>query len=1047
MTTPKKNKAANTKKEKSPPDSSLNERLQDGDGISASIKTPADSDASEKVNKTAEGERSSAEKVSLKAGETDGQVGPDSPGSATAEERTVEGSPVGFPVVGIGASAGGLEAMTDLLQNLPAHPETAMIFIQHLDPRYRSSLVEILGRTSQISVREAEDGMKVEKGCLYVIPADRDLAMMNGKLQLMNRPEGPARHLPIDHFFRSLAEDQAGNAIGVILSGTGSDGALGLRAINAGGGITLVQEPSESKYNGMPAASIATGHVDMVLPTKQIAAELARIARQPHANRLVVDRRETPPTAAQQDLDKVFMMVRRVAGVDFSQYKRSSVERRLSRRMLLHRIESLKIYVKYLQQNPSEISALFEDLLINVTSFFREPTAFQMLRETVFPRILVDQPHDAPIRIWVPACSTGEEAYSIALSLLEHLGEDEPRRSIQIFATDVSPTSIEKARLGKYTENIAGEVSAERLQKYFVKIDNGYQVRKSVRDLCVFAIQNLAKDPPFSRLDLISCRNVLIYMDAVLQKRIIPVFHYALRPNGFLLLGASETVGDFNELFTMMDRKNKIYLRKPGVVRVPIEFSPIDAEVAEAATKADTALPRMTDIDKELHRIISHRFGPNGVLINDQLDIERFFGQTGRFFEPSPGTASLNLLKIIRPGIGVDLRTLIQEAKTTRKGVRKEGLRMRFDGSVLNVNLEVLPVGVSHFLLSFEEVVPAPPKEKSRSVKQSSESLEELEGLRMELAATKESLQAIIEEHEATNEELRAANEEIQSSNEELQSTNEELTTAKEELQSTNEELTTLNEEQENRNVELREALNDLSNLLNSVSIPLLILDNDLRIRRFAPSQGDSIFKLIAGDCGRPLNEMRLGFLNFDMDKLERDVREVIRTLNVYEAQVQTQDGHWYSMRIRPYRTSDDRINGAVVALFDVTALRKVESYLRAEKKFTESVMAAIHEPVLVMDRHSRVISANAAFYEMFQVTPRLTEGYSLFEADNRRWDVPAMREFLAQITETGPRNYLLENHFPGVGNKKLSLNAMRIEQSDEKGPLIFVAFKEVAEK
>lgn len=975
------------------------------------------------------------------------------PRAASAEEPTrEEGQPVRFPVVGIGASAGGLEAVVELLQNLPSDLQMALIFVQHLDPRYRSNLVEILARSVNIPVHEAADGIPVEKGCLYVIPADRDLAVMHGKVQLMSRPEGLARHLPIDFFFRSLAEDQGANAVGVILSGTGSDGASGLRAIKAESGITMVQEPSEAKYNGMPAAAVATGHVDLVLPAKRIAEELARISKRPRAGRTAVDRRDAPAGAEQQDLEKVFMLVRRATGVDFSLYKRTSVERRLSRRMLLHRIESLKTYVKYLQQNSAEVSALFEDLLINVTSFFREPTAFQALKETAFPRILAVQPADAPIRIWVPACSTGEEAYSIAITLLESLGDDSSRRPIQVFATDVSPTSIEKARLGNYPENIAGEVSAERLQKYFVKTDNGYQVRKTIRDLCVFAIQNLAKDPPFSRLDLISCRNVLIYMDAPLQKRIIPVFHYALRSHGFLLLGASETVGDFVDLFTLIERKQKLYARKPGAARVPIEFSPIESGAAEIQAKGETiAVSRPLDLDKEVTRIISHRFGPNGVLINQHMEIERFFGQTGRFIEPTPGVASLSLLKIVRPNLGADVRTMIQTAKTQNKPVRKEGLRMRHNGSLMMITVEVIPVGASHFLLAFEESPPAgaiAAKGKTAGRPASRETQEENEVLRAELATTKENLQAIIEEHEATNEELRAANEEIQSSNEELQSTNEEMTTAKEELQSTNEELTTLNEELENRNAELRQALSDLNNLLASVSIPLLILDNDLCIRCFAPPS-ESIFRLIPSDCGRPIGELRLGLQHLDMEKLERDVRQVIRTLDVYEEQVQTQDGHWYAMRIRPYRTSDDRINGAVVALFDVTERRQTEAQLRNSRRFAENLLATVHEPVLVMDQEFRVISANTAFYETFQVTPRHTEGHPVFQLGNGQWDIPSLRSLLTEILakESRAHDCRMELDLSGVGHKTLLVNASRFDQDGEPAQVIVVTFQEVADE
>jgi two-component system, chemotaxis family, CheB/CheR fusion protein len=934
---------------------------------------------------------------------------PRSPSVVLAEEPRSgkEEFNLGFPVAGIGASAGGLEAMIELLENLPEQLDMAIVFVQHLDPRHHSNLVEILSRAVKLPVAEARDGVLLEKGHIYVIPADRELALMHGRLQLMSRPEGPAKHLPIDFFFRSLAEDQNGNSIGVILSGTGSDGALGMRAIKAEGGIALVQDPALAKFGGMPAAAVATGNVDLILPPAAIAEELVRLSRQSplsDISKVIPPNRESE---AEADLHKVFMLVRRYSGVDFSFYKRTTVDRRLSRRMLLHRIDSLKTYVRFLQQNPLEVRALFDDLLINVTSFFRDAGAYQALKDLVFPHLVEDQQADSPLRVWVPACATGEEAYSIAIAYLEYLGEDEANRQIQIFATDVSQTSIEKARQGIYPENICGEVSAERLQRFFVKTADGYQVNKKVRDLCVFANQNLTKDPPFSHLGLISCRNALIYMDSVLQRRILPILHYALRPSGYLMLGVSETIGEWAELFSLVDKKYKIYFRRSTSAKVPIEFSSPDTLPLESPMPPPLPIVKPLDLEKEVNRLILARYGPCGVVVNEQLDIVRFHGQTGRFLDPTPGAASLNLLKIVRPGLGVDLRTLIQKVKSAHVAARREGLRVQFNGSLLTVNVEVAPVGAEYYLVTFQEspashgAEPAP-KGKVKNKEKTSSALErEIDQLQADLSVTKESLQAIIEEHEATNEELRAANEEIQSSNEELQSTNEELTTAKEELQSTNEELTTLNEELENRNFELQVALSDMNNLLASVNVPVLILDNDLRIRNFAPT-ADSLFHVIPADCGRPIGELRLGIRQLSIEELEQQVRQVIRNLNAHEEQVQAQDGRWYSLRIRPYRTADNKINGAVLALFDITDRKQIESQLIDSRLLAENLLSTIHEPVIALDESMRVMSANAAFYDAFQVTPRHTEGHVLFDIGNGRWNVPALRSMLEDVASKG---------------------------------------------
>ncbi|MHC4789656.1 MAG: CheR family methyltransferase, partial [Planctomycetota bacterium] len=690
-----------------------------------------------------------------------------------------------------------------------------------------------------------------------------DIAVFHGVLNLMTRPQVRRPHMPIDYFLRSLAEDRHDRAVGIILSGTGSDGAMGLRAIKAAGGIAIAQDESSAAYEGMPRSAIAAGHVDFVLPPKEIAGELVRISRHPavarRARRAPVPE---PEEAAAEPLQKIFILLRNETGVDFTHYKQSTVQRRITRRMVLHKVKKLEHYVRYLQQTPAELHALYEDMLINVTGFFREPEAFEALKKTVFPSIADERASDTPIRIWVPGCSTGEEVYSIAICLLEYLGEQRSGLRIQIFATDISDVAIETARAGAYPANIAADVSARRLRRFFSQTDSGYQINKSVRDICIFARQNVTKDPPFGKIDLVSCRNLLIYLGPVLQNRTIPILHYALNPTGFLLLGASETIGRFSDLFTLADRKSKIYRKKAVVSRLPVDLGPphlIPRAEAPGPQPARRAAWGPIELQKEADRIVLEKFGPSGVVIDSQMEIIQFRGHTGHYLEPAPGEAALNLMRMARPGMLLDLRAAIHEARQQKAPVRREGLRIQHNGGLLLVNFDVIPIGPpqakgNHLLILFEEAASSAPAAEAAGAagaraaggkkaaaakpargRKRAATEQEARRLEEELAATKRMFQATIEEHEATTEELRAANEEIQSSNEELQSTNEELETAKEELQSANEELTTLNDELENRNLELARAADDLNNLLNSVNIPIVMLGTDLHIRSTTP--------------------------------------------------------------------------------------------------------------------------------------------------------------------------------------------------------------------
>ena len=906
-----------------------------------------------------------------------------------------------YPIVGVGASAGGFEAFRELLKSLPSDTGLALVLVQHLDPGHESLLAKLLSKATTMPVAEVEEGMTVESNHVYVIPPNKTMGISKGRLHLIARGEPAAKHLPIDYFLGSLAEDRGNRAIGVILSGTASDGTMGLKAIKAEGGITFAQDIRSAKYDGMPRSAIAAGCVDFVLSPEGIASELARIGRHPYLGL-------EPPAHAEEgddELHKIFLVLQKATGVNFTYYKYSTIKRRIARRMLLHKLESLRQYLQFLHDNPAEPSALCEDILIHVTGFFREPEAFEALAERIFPKILDKKPPGESIRVWVPGCSTGEETYSIAMVLLECLGDRVSNTPIQIFGTDISEVSIEKARAGVYRESSLAEVSPERLRRFFVKVDGGFQIAKSLREMCVFARQDLAQDPPFSRLDLISCRNVLIYMGPVLHKKVMAAFHYALKPTGFLMLGRSESMSGFTELFTVLDREHKIWSARPAEPSRRVGLSSAggyDKAIGAATMKAETQ-PRF-DAQKEADRFVLSQYGPAGLIANENLQILHFRGNSSSYLSPSPGEASLGLLRMVRPEFAVELRSAIQRAKKQEIAVRKEDIRVQRDGQPWDVCLEVVPLkgdlGERFFLVLFHETPAREPASPPTSVREPGKSkLLEDARLRMELQTTKANLQSIIQEQEAVNEELKSANEEALSSNEELQSTNEELETAKEELQSTNEELVTVNEQLQNRNTELGQLNDDLTNLLSSVNIPILMLSGDWRIRRFTP-QAEKLLNLLPGDVGRPIGHVRP---NIEIPDLAGLVAEVLDTVSVREREVQDVEGRWYSLRIRPYRTMDNKIDGAVMIFIDINEARRVHLELQREQGFTAAVLESAAALVIVTDLEGLIVRLNLACQRL--------SGYSFEEVKGKPvWDVlappeeiEAVKQMYRELSESRP--------------------------------------------
>jgi two-component system CheB/CheR fusion protein len=820
-------------------------------------------------------------------------------------------TPMDFPIVAVGASAGGLEAFLALLPGIPADGGFAFVFVLHQE-EHRDHLREVIARATNLRVVTVEDGMEVEINHVYLVPSTADATISNGVLSLA---QGRKRALPIDFFFRSLADDQGERAMGVILSGAASDGSLGIKAIKAQGGITFAQDGS-ARFPQMPEAAIASGAVDFVMPPDAIARELLGLSRQTAST---VGRARLP----EADLKQVFRLLQQAHDVDFTHYKPSTVERRIRRRMAVHKASSLSEYVSLLREDPDETEQLYGEILIRVTGFFRDPEVFEVLRRDAAPELLRSRDNTSPVRIWVPGCATGEEVYSLAILMHEVSGELGVNCPVQIFGTDVSEVAVDRSRLGVYPETIAAEVSPERLRRFFTRTEGGYRISKAIRDCCVFARQNVTKDPPFSRLDLVSCRNVMIYLGAVLQRKVMSIFHYSLRPNGYLLLGSSETIGSFGDLFSVVDRKHKIYRKRAAASRLSVDFEPSAPRERAERVRMEEEIVSPVNVFREADRVMLSRYSPPGVLINENMEVLQFRGRTSLFLEPPSGAASFNVLKMAREGLLAELRAAIHASRKKDEPVRREGIRVKTNGSSTLVSLEVIPFATStkerYQIILFEEALPDPATGKRRRSKVPEEESRGLARLKRELEATREYLQSIIEEQEAMNEELRSANEEIQSSNEELQSTNEELETAKEELQSSNEELTTLNEELENRNEELAEANNDLINLLGSVDLPILMLDSQLRIRRFNGG-AQRVFNLIVGDVGRPLDDLKLAL---DVNDLRELIIGVIDELEVREREVQDRAGRNYMLRIRPYRTMENKIDGAVLVLIDIDHLKR----------------------------------------------------------------------------------------------------------------------------
>ncbi|WP_295621732.1 CheR family methyltransferase [Chamaesiphon sp. GL140_3_metabinner_50] len=982
-------------------------------------------------------------------------------------------APAQFPIVGIAGSAGGLEAFTELLSHIPIDTGMAFVLILHLSPDRESFLAEILTRATEMQVTQVREGMVVEPNRVYVIPPNTQMKLVRGKFHLSPREKVFGRYMPGDAFLTSLATDRGNRGIAVVLSGGDGDGTLGLTAIKVAGGVTFAQCEDTARFDSMPTSAIATGNVDFVLSPEQIAVELVDIGRNPLSMlpQLLITADEREMGASQTALMTIFALLRANTGVDFSYYKPKTLDRRIQRRMLLCKLQRLEDYVVYLEAHPTEVKVLYEEILIHVTSFFRDPLAFELLKTRVFPDITANKSIELPVRIWVAGCSTGEEVYSIAICLLEFLSERNLQVSVQIFATDISEPAIDTARAGIYAEDRLMDVSPERRRRFFYPVESGYHISKTVRELCVFARQDLNSDPPFSNVDLISCRNVMIYLGDMLQQRIIPIFHYSLNDTGFLLLGTSESMGRYIDLFNIVDKKHRVFAKNPMANRQPLLFTPNnfssvrmsrqDRGINEQSFSDRQVLPTVAsnfNLQGKIDRLIVDRYTPIGVVIDDKMQVLQLRGEVDRYLKLVSGIANLNLFNLVRSGFATELRTAIAQAQQQNIPITKIGLRVNDKDRLSSFNLQVIPfklppIEESHFLVLFEDVPPIDlgNNESSSGILPQGDVERDNIRLRQELTtaldehrATQEYLRALVQDREYSNQDLKVANEEILSSNEELQSTNEELETAKEEIQATNEELHTTNDELRCRNTELDLVNNDLTNLLSNINIPILMLTSDMQIRRFTP-MAQRLFNFISTDTGRPLSDITT---KLNLQDLEPLIVEVLETLNGKEIEVQTIEGTWYSLRIRPYRTTENRIDGVVIVLLDIDALKRSAANIAAARNYAEEIVETMQVPLLVIESDLRVNTANRAFCDTFEVSQLDTANSTILELGNGQWDIPGLRSILEEMFTTDRllQNFEVTHTFERIGQKTMLLNAVKIITAEDTNRIL-LSIEDITER
>ncbi len=917
-----------------------------------------------------------------------------------------------FPVVGIGASAGGLEAMSTLFDNVTDAPGVAFVVVPHQHPGYVSLLPELIGRHTSLPTVEAVDGMKLAPDHVYVAPSTARIAVVNGTVRLFSRATDHAFELPIDFFLRSLASDLQERAIAVLLSGTGSDGTLGAKEIKAEGGMVLAQDANSAEHPGMPQSVIDAGFADHVLAPGEMMNTILNYAERAHAGKLA------PGKLRDRDLRKILGLLRERTGRDFTAYKPSTIRRRIERRIAVHQLAGGDAYLHVLESTAHEVGKLFKDLLIGVTSFFRDPDVWRAVADEGLEPMLRSWPPGRALRAWVPGCSSGEEAYTIAMLVTEVAGRLGRKVDMQVFATDLDAEAIEVARRGIYPSGIAADVSPQRRERFFQIEDDRFRVRPEIRDRVVFAPHDILSDPPFTRLDLLSCRNVLIYMEQALQERLLPMFHYTLSDDGLLLLGTSETIGRFSSIFEPVNPRARLFRRTGGPTpgRALGDFRTGRAGGPIPAGQTPTTPGQ--NIGDTVERLLAARYLPPSIVVNEHGDIVHIYGRTGLYLEPAPGRPSHNAFAMARPGLRLALTAVVRQALAQRTPVTQAGVEVKTNGEYSRVNLsaEALahPSSVRGLVLvTFAPVPPLPVTAPPDGTPETS--AERVQALEQEVQFSHEHLQRTIEE-------LESSNEELQSMNEELQSANEELETSKEEMHSLNEELQTVNAELQQKVTALAQVNDDMTNLLNSTEIATIFLDRELRIKRFTrPAR--SLIHLIDSDIGRPIGDLASTLAH---DNLLEDALTVLRTLAPLEAEVQTKDGHDYLMRILPYRTTENVIDGLVVTFMDTSELTAA----KASSALARSIVSTVRHPLLVLDSALRIVSANPAFCATFRLQRNHVEGCLLYEIGNWSWDLPELRRLLEQILPHAKvlEDFGIDHSFPGVGPQHLVINAQQLQ-------------------
>ena len=953
-----------------------------------------------------------------------------------------------FYVVGIGASAGGLEALERFFGSMSEGSGMAFIIVSHLDPKHISIMPELIQKSTKMKLFQAEDGMVVRPNHVYVAPPNRDLAIFHGTIQLIEPQEAHGFRLPIDFFFKSLSADLGEKAVCIILSGMASDGTAGLKTIKSELGMVMVQDPKSAKFDGMPTSAIQTGLADYILPPEEMPEQLIKYTSQKIKgvllNKAIIDGKI--PDAFQ----KIYILLRTHTGHDFSLYKQNTILRRVERRMNVSQLDSVPNYVRLLQENPDEVQNLYKELLIGVTNFFRDPESFEKLKN-IFSELVKRKPENDRIRIWVPGCSTGEEAYSVAIILQECINTAKKNFDVQIFATDIDSNAIDIARIGSYS-GIESDVGKERLKHFFTSTGNIYHIRKEIREMLVFAPQSLTKDPPFTKLDLISCRNLLIYFNSELQKKVIPIFHYSLLPNGILFLGSSETIGAFVDLFTIMDKKWKFYKRRESIYSTqPFIDFPLTKTIGNTL-ETTMKISEVKNIPQLGEKVILQSYSPNCVIITDTGEIIYIHGRTGKYLELTHGEAKMNILEMAREGLKQELAALIRKVSSSKKTLTAEGIKIKPNGSTLFINLTIKPIKEpvemkGYFLIIFEDVQIEKKVRASKKIQYDKRSEKVIKELEHELKNTKENLRSTIEELETTNEELKSTNEEMQSTNEEMQSSNEEMETSKEELQSLNEELITVNTELQNKNDDLSAINNDMKNLMDSINIPTIFLDNNLVITRYT-HHATKIINLISSDIGRPINHIAT---NLKYDKFVEDAKEVLRSLVFKEVELQTKDDIWYQMRILPYRTTSNIIAGIVVTFTNIhnvkTAyeeIHKLNQEVQLAQEYSNNIVDTVRDSLLILDKDLKVLSANRSFYNKFNTASKDTVGKFIYDLQDNTWDIPELRKLLEEIIPESSffEDYAVEYKFVNGDRKKLLLNAREIFQGDKESQLILLAIQ-----